>query len=121
MAFHGRVALVTGAASGIGRAVARRLAEGGAEVAALDLNEAGLVETARGDPRIRGFAVDVSDGPAVRALIRRIESELGPLERVVNAAAIMPTGLLLDAGAEQIGRVMEVNYLGTVHVTLATL
>jgi NAD(P)-dependent dehydrogenase (short-subunit alcohol dehydrogenase family) len=121
MVFHGRVALVTGAASGIGRVAARRLAEQGAAVAAVDLNEAGLVETARAHPGIRVFPLDVSDAPAVRALVARVESLLGPLDRVVNAAAIMPTGFLLECGVEQVRRVMEVNYLGTVHVSLAAL
>jgi NAD(P)-dependent dehydrogenase (short-subunit alcohol dehydrogenase family) len=120
MAFVGRVALVSGAASGVGR-VARRLAEQGAAVAAVDVNEAGLRETARGHPGIRAFAVDVSDSAAVRALVPRVEAELGALDRVVNAAAIMPTGFLLDGDADQVRRVLEINFLGTVHVTFAAL
>jgi NAD(P)-dependent dehydrogenase (short-subunit alcohol dehydrogenase family) len=121
MAFHGKVALVTGAASGLGRVAARRLAEAGAAVAAVDLNEEGLRETARGLAGMRTFGLDVSDGAGVRALVRRVEAELGPIDRLVNAAAIMPTGFLLDMDAEQIRRIMDVNYLGTVHTTLATL
>jgi NAD(P)-dependent dehydrogenase (short-subunit alcohol dehydrogenase family) len=121
MAFRGRVALVTGAASGIGRVAARRLAEAGALVAAVDLNEEGLRETARELGGMRSFALDVSDASGVRALVERVESELGPLDRVVNAAAIMPTGFLRDMDADQIRRIMDVNYHGTVNLTLATL
>jgi NAD(P)-dependent dehydrogenase (short-subunit alcohol dehydrogenase family) len=121
MAFRGRVALVTGAASGMGRVAARRLSAGGALVAAVDVNEAGLAETARGHETIRAYGLDVTDAPGVRALVSRVESDLGELDRVVNAAAIMPTGFLLDAGAEQIRRVMDVNHQGTVNVTLETL
>lgn len=121
MAFRGRVALVTGAASGMGRVAARRLAAAGALVAAVDLNEEGLRETARGLDTIRSYALDVSDEPRVRALVERVEAELGPLDRVMNAAGIMPTGFLREMGADQIRRVMDVNYQGTVNVTLATL
>ena len=121
MAFRGRVALVTGAASGMGRVAARRLAEAGAVVAAVDLNEEGLRETARGLAGVRSFALDVSDAPGVRELVASVEAELGPLDRVVNAAAIMPTGFLLDMDADQIRRIMDVNYHGTVNVTLAAL
>jgi NAD(P)-dependent dehydrogenase (short-subunit alcohol dehydrogenase family) len=121
MAFQGKVALVTGAASGMGRVAARRLAEAGAAVAAVDLNEEGLRETARGLAGVRPFALDVSDGAGVRELVTRVERELGAIDRAVNAAAIMPTGYLLDMDAEQIRRIMDVNYHGTVNVTLATL
>jgi NAD(P)-dependent dehydrogenase (short-subunit alcohol dehydrogenase family) len=121
MAFRGRVALVTGAASGLGRVAVRRLAAAGARVAAVDLNDEGLHETARGLAGVRSFTLDVSDAPGVRALVERVESELGPLDRVVNAAAIMPTGFLLDMDEDQIRRVMDVNYQGTVNLTLATL
>jgi NAD(P)-dependent dehydrogenase (short-subunit alcohol dehydrogenase family) len=121
MAFRGRVALVTGAASGMGRVAARRLAQAGARVAAVDLNEEGLRETARGLDGVLVCPIDVSDAPGVRALVQRVESELGPLDRVVNAAAIMPTGFLLDMDADQIRRIMDVNYHGTVNVSLAAL
>jgi NAD(P)-dependent dehydrogenase (short-subunit alcohol dehydrogenase family) len=121
MAFRGRVALVTGAASGMGRVAARRLAEAGAAVAAVDLNEEGLRETARGLSGVRTYALDVSEAGAVRDLVAQIEAELGPLDRVMNAAAIMPTGFLLDMDVDQIRRIMDVNYHGTVNTSLAAL
>src|SRR5690606_27784937 len=115
------VALITGAASGMGRLAARRLAAGGAQVAALDVNEAGLRETRGDDERIRPYVVDVTDARAVGDAVRTVESELGPIDRVMNAAAIMPTDRLLDQSAELIHRIMAINYNGTVNVTLATL
>jgi NAD(P)-dependent dehydrogenase (short-subunit alcohol dehydrogenase family) len=121
MAFRGKVALVTGAASGMGRLATRRLAAGGAQVAAIDVNEAGLRETRGGDDRVRTYAVDVTDARAVAETTRRVESELGPIERVMNAAAIMPTERLLQQDADLINRIMAINYGGTVNVTLATL
>lgn len=121
MAFRGRVALITGAASGMGRLAARRLAAGGAQVAALDVNEAGLRETRGDEKRIRPYPVDVTDARAVADAVRAVESELGPIDRVLNAAAIMPTDRLLEQSAELIHRIMAINYGGTVNVTLATL
>jgi NAD(P)-dependent dehydrogenase (short-subunit alcohol dehydrogenase family) len=121
MAFRGEVALVTGAASGMGRLAAQRLAAAGARVAALDVNEEGLRQTAAGHPGIRLFAVDVRNGSMVDAAVAEVERALGPLERVVNAAAILPTRLLLEQPREEILRIMEINYGGTVNVTLAAL
>ena len=121
MAFHGKVALVTGAASGMGRLATRRLASGGALVAALDVNEAGLRETRGEEERIRTFAVDVTDARAVADTVRRVEAELGPIDRVMNAAAIMPTDRILDQDADLVNRIMAINYGGTVNVTMAAL
>lgn len=121
MAFQGSVALVTGAGSGMGRLAARQLAEGGARVAALDINESGLIETARDLSGVHSYPLDVTDEPGVVETIRRIETDLGPVDRVTNAAAIMPTDLLLAQDARLINRVMEINYFGTVNVTMATL
>jgi len=121
MAFTGRVALITGGGSGMGRLAARRLADAGAQVAALDLNDVGLKETAEGHDRIRSWTVDVTDARAVQEVVKEVESELGPVDRVMNGAAIMPTGLLLDQDTDLIRRIMDVNYTGTVNVTLATL
>jgi NAD(P)-dependent dehydrogenase (short-subunit alcohol dehydrogenase family) len=121
MGFRGKVALVTGAGSGMGRLACRRLAGAGAAVAAVDVNEAGLVETAAGQPGVRAFVQDVTDGRGVEALVQRVERELGPIDRVMNAAAIMPTGFLLEQDVELVHRIMEINYGGTVNVTRAAL
>jgi NAD(P)-dependent dehydrogenase (short-subunit alcohol dehydrogenase family) len=121
MAFRGRVALVTGGGSGMGRLAARQLAEAGAQVAALDVNEAGLRETAADRQDIRTFAVDVTNAGAVDGAVKEVESALGPIDRVYNAAAIMPTGLLLEQDRETIHRIMDINYGGTVNVTLAVM
>lgn len=121
MAFSGKVVFVTGGGSGMGRLAAQRHADAGAEVVAVDVNEAGLTETAEGRDRIHTFRLDVTDGAAVESLLRDVESRWGPVDRVYNAAAIMPTAFLIDQTAAQIARVMDVNYKGLVNVTMAVL
>jgi len=121
MAFRGRVALITGAGSGMGRLAAQRLAQGDVRVAAVDVNEKGLEETAGDRASVRSYRCDVSDREAVDLLVKQVESELGPIDRVVNAAAIAPSGLLLEQDTDLIRRLMEINYGGTVNVTKASL
>jgi len=121
MMFRGRKILITGAGSGMGRLAAQRLSAAGASIAGVDLNEAGLQETARGCEHFRSFAIDVTDARAVEDMVREVESTMGPVDRVMNAAAIMPTDLLLNQDAGLIRRIMDINYGGTVNVTLATL
>jgi NAD(P)-dependent dehydrogenase (short-subunit alcohol dehydrogenase family) len=117
----GRVCLVVGAASGIGRAAARRWAAAGGVVAGADVNQAGLAETARGTAGIHAWPLDVTDPEAVALAVKAIEAELGPIERVYNGAAIQPTNLLLEQDVREIHRVMQINYGGLVNVSLAVL
>lgn len=115
-----RVALVTGAGSGMGRLSARRLAAAGAMVAALDCNEEGVHETAEGFQRIQPWVVDVTDRKAVDAVVAQTGRDFGPIDRVMNAAGIMPTSPVLEQAPDEIHRVMAVNYTGSVNVALAT-
>lgn len=89
------VALVTGAGSGMGQLTAWRLAAAGVTVAAVDVSEEGLARTARRAPQVRPFVVDVRDDAAVRHLVDEVEADLGPIGRLVNAAAVAPTRPLL--------------------------
>jgi NAD(P)-dependent dehydrogenase (short-subunit alcohol dehydrogenase family) len=93
--FDGRVALVTGAASGIGRATAVRLASEGATIAVVDREEAGAAETVR---LIRGvggtaapFTCDVASSAAVNATVAAIAASLGAVDVLVNVAGIGDT------------------------------
>ena len=84
---EGRVAFVTGAARGIGRAIAIRLGEEGARVAAADLDEAGARDTARAaGAGAVAIYVDVTDGDSVRAAVAAAERALGPIDVLVNNA-----------------------------------
>lgn len=121
MAFHGKVALITGAGSGMGRLAAQRLAAAGALVAAFDINEKGLRETAEGFESITIFPVDVTNTEQVNAAVAEVIVELGAIDRVINAAAIMPYGKILDHETANILRVMNINYGGLVNITKATL
>ncbi|MFJ4877005.1 SDR family NAD(P)-dependent oxidoreductase [Streptomyces sp. NPDC088745] len=115
--FAGRTALVTGAASGIGREVARRLAEAGAAVVVADHNEQGARETAEAlvaaGGRAAAVGVDVTDPASVRAAVDFTVKKFGGLHLAVNnagiAGATAPTG---EYGIEDWQRVIDTNLNG---------
>jgi 2-keto-3-deoxy-L-fuconate dehydrogenase len=113
--FAGRTALVTGGASGIGRATALLLAERGARVAVLDLDPAGAP-----DPLLRVRA-DVSDDASVAAAVTEAIERLGGLDVLVNNAGIGAAGTVEANGLDEWRRVLDVNLLGLVRVTRAAL
>lgn len=121
MTFRGRVALVTGAGSGIGRLAAQRLAAQGAQVAALDLDADGLEVTRRYSPNVSTHVVDVTDAAALGDCVAHVAAASGPVDRLVHAAGICLPGPLVEQPAVDIERVMTVNYLGTVHAVKAVV
>ncbi len=116
MAFHGKVAVVTGGASGMGRVAALRLALQGAKVAIVDLNDRALQEAAAESDNITPFKCDVSNLQQVQQLVSDIETMVGPVDRLIHCAAIMPGQSLQDMPAEKITQMMAINYGGTVNM-----
>ena len=112
---------ITGAGSGMGQMAARLFAEQGYQVAALDVNEKGLLETAENHQNIRTFNTDVTNYDAVAEVVDETETKLGPIKRVYNAAAIMPLGKVVDQDVEIFHRVMDINYNGVVNVSKAVM
>lgn len=116
----GKVAFVTGAAQGIGEAVARALADAGAHVAAMDRNAAGLkavvADLRAGGFRADGYPADVRDGAAVEEAVERIEREAGPIGILVHAAGVLRTGPAVALADEDWAETMAVNVGGTFHV-----
>ncbi|HYF26036.1 MAG TPA: SDR family NAD(P)-dependent oxidoreductase [Baekduia sp.] len=121
----GKVALVTGASSGIGAATAERLAAEGCDVALLARGEAGL-ETVAARVRHHGgralvLAVDVTDRPAVDAAVARAERELGGLDILVSNAAAVVFGRFEQVDPADFDRTVEVTFTGAVNVIRAAL
>ncbi|CAM03256.1 short-chain dehydrogenase/reductase SDR [Saccharopolyspora erythraea NRRL 2338] len=121
----GRVAVVTGAGSGIGRAVALRLARSGAEVAVSDIDEQAARETAGRCGQLgataRPYALDVSDRDAVYAHAAQVAQEFGRVHLVLNNAGVALKAPVRTMSAEQLRRVMDVNFWGVVHGSQAFL
>lgn len=114
--------VVTGAGSGIGRAIALGFAASGCRVVAADLNEAAAAATAAHDAeRITALPVDIADRAAVEALRDRVHAELGTPQVLVNAAGWDETRQFLDATPEFAEKVVAINYLGPVHMCSAFL
>jgi NAD(P)-dependent dehydrogenase (short-subunit alcohol dehydrogenase family) len=117
--------LVTGASSGIGRSLARRLAADGDPVAVLarriDLLEDLVAEIERAGGRALAIACDVTDRDAVHAAVRRAEEHFGPTERLVaNAGGGTPTAAI-DFSAADVAAVLDLNVVGVAHCIEAVL
>ena len=112
----GRVALVTGAGRGLGRAISARLAEAGATVVCADIDLATATETAsiiRDDGhRAAPVQLDVSRRVDVETLVDQVVADQGHLDVMVNNAAIIVDGLVLDTSEEDLDRVLAVNFKG---------
>jgi NAD(P)-dependent dehydrogenase (short-subunit alcohol dehydrogenase family) len=112
--FGGRVAVVTGAGQGIGRAVATRLAAEGAAVAVLDLKAETARQVADGLQRAAAFQVDVADPEHVARVFQEVRSQLGPVDIVANVAGIFGNlAPVRDQRLEDWRRVLGVNLDGT--------
>jgi 3-oxoacyl-[acyl-carrier protein] reductase len=121
-ALAGKVALVTGAAQGIGLAIARTLAGYGASVVLADVDADKAQEAAKSvTGHALGLAMNVARGDEVAAGIARVMSECGRLDVLVNNAGITRDGLLIRMKEEDWDRVIEVNLKGTFHCTKAAL
>ncbi|MFJ8012005.1 SDR family oxidoreductase [Streptomyces sp. NPDC096339] len=118
--FGGRLVLVTGAASGIGRATAFAFAEAGARVVAVDRDGEGAARTADmarlvGAPEAWGECVDVSDEQAMEKLAAKVAAEYGVVDVLVNNAGIGLSGSFLDTSSEDWKKVLDVNLWGVIH------
>ncbi len=122
---EGKVAVITGAGSGIGRALSYELARLGARLAISDVDEVGLAETAK---RVRALGarahehrLDVTDRAAVLAYADAVVAEFGVVNIVVNNAGIAFTGTIEAMSFDQIERIMDVDFWGVVNGTKAFL
>jgi NAD(P)-dependent dehydrogenase (short-subunit alcohol dehydrogenase family) len=122
---EGKRAVVTGASSGVGRAIVRALAREGARVALIARNRDGL-EAAAAEVRQAGgealvLPLDVADAAAVDAAADQVAAAWGGIDLWINDAMVSVFAPVEETTADEFRRVMEVNYLGYVHGTLAAL
>lgn len=115
MDISGQVAVVTGAASGIGAATARALAARGAKLVVVDVAEEALAKVAAEVGAIAAHRVDVSNAAAVADLAERVRREHGGAAILVNNAGVTVVGTFEEHGADDWARVMGVNFAGVLH------
>ncbi|NYZ63738.1 2,3-dihydro-2,3-dihydroxybenzoate dehydrogenase [Luteimonas deserti] len=111
--FDGKIALVTGAAGGIGAAVVRALRDSGAVVVASDRV---APSSEHGE---HSFVLDVTDAAAVDALVAHVEADLGPIDVAVNVAGVLSTAPVLELTTDEWRRTFAVNTDGVFHVSQA--
>ena len=124
MSFKDQTILITGAATGIGRLTARKLADHGARLLIVDLNADGAQETARALPggQARAYACDVRSDADVAALHDAVLSDYGAIDMLINNAAKPPvTGSILDTELDVWRDALDVNVLGYVRMIRAFL
>lgn len=117
--FEGKQVVVTGAGSGIGRAMAHVFGELGAELVLADIDEQRVgqvrAELESGGRSVVSYRVDVADQQGMEAFARAVEDERGAPDVLINNAGVALGGELVDTPLESFRRLMEVNFWGAVH------
>lgn len=123
MSYHGRIAVVTGAGSGIGRALTQALTRGGAHVAAADIDEKGLSETQATSPpgQVTPYRVDVADRDAVLGFAEDVHRQLGPASMLFNNAGVDLFASVADMSWKDFDWLIGINIGGVVNGTKAFL
>ena len=125
MTEHGRVALVTGGASGIGRAICVALTDDGRQVAVADLNRDGAAETAalitEAGGRAIAVPINVTSSDSVEEARLQTVDELGPVEILVNCAGWDERMPFLDTDEAFWDRVIDINFKGVLRTTHASI
>lgn len=123
MKYQGRVAVVTGAGSGIGRALTQALTAGGAHVAASDIDDNGLAETQAscGPGQVTPYRIDVTDRDAVLGFADEVRRKHGPASMVFNNAGVDLFASVADMSWEDFDWLMGINVGGVVNGTKAFL
>jgi 3-oxoacyl-[acyl-carrier protein] reductase len=121
MSLEGRVAIVTGAAQGIGRAIAETLAHAGADIVVADLDPArsadAVAAVEKAGRKALNIKVNVADANDTKAMADQVSKEWGKIDILVNNAGITRDGLLLRMKEEDWNLVLQVNLNGTFHCT----
>ena len=115
---RGRIALVTGAAGGIGQAVVARLVSDGFRVAAVDIDEERMADLtgAVGDG-VTPFVCDQTDEAAIGAVVERVETELGPIHALVNTIGWVGTTRFIEEDSDYWRKIIAVNLESILYVT----
>lgn len=125
MSLQGKTAIVTGAAQGIGRAIAQCLAEAGADIAVADLDPGRSVETVASIEKLGRKAlnikVNVADANETKAMVEQVLKAWGKVDILINNAGITRDGLLLRMKEEDWNLVLQINLNGTFNCTKAVL
>ncbi len=125
MSLQGKTAIVTGAAQGIGRAIAECLAQAGADIAVADLDPGCSVETVASVEKLGRKAlnikVNVADANETKAMVEQVLKTWGKVDILVNNAGITRDGLLLRMKEEDWNLVLQINLNGTFNCTKAVL
>ncbi len=124
--FEGKTALVTGGSRGIGKAVALKLAEQGADVAIVATSKSAAAEETLEQLKALGvkaclYACDISDEAQVKETVDNVLADFGHIDILVNNAGITKDKLLMAMSAEDIDRVIDVNLKGTIYMTKACI
>ena len=109
-------ALITGAASGMGKITAKRLAADGVHVAAVDVNEENLNQLKQESNNISIFPCDLADSEDVKQMVVEVTNQIGSIDRITHAGAVMPMGSIKDLDSSSINNLMRLNYEGTVKI-----
>ena len=117
MLLKDKVAIITGGARGIGKAISELLAKEGARVVIADINEEAACETAKEIGQALGLELDVTSSSSVSEMIGRVQKEFGRIDILVNNAGITKDTLLLRMKDEDFNAVLNVNLTGAFRCT----